>query len=275
MPLVESNGLALHVEERGAGPPLVLLHGFTGSACSWWPVIDDLSARYRTIAIDLIGHGQSVAPASASRYTFDRALDDLCRVAVALDIGGATWLGYSLGGRVALGLAVAYPDLVSALVLESATPGIAGATEQERRRSDDDELAARIERDGVAAFVARWERLPMWESQEALPAGVLACERGIRLANSARGLANSLRGMGQGAQPSLWDRLPHLQCPTLIIAGERDAKFARIAGEMHDALPDARVAIAPGTGHNVHLEAPAWYGERVTRFIDAAAGTPA
>jgi len=275
MPLIECSGLTLHVEEGGDGAPLVLLHGFTGSGRSWWPVIDELSDRYRIISVDLIGHGHSGDPASASRYAFHRALDNLRQVALSLNIGNATWLGYSLGGRVALGLAVAYPDLVSALVLESATPGIADVTERARRRSDDDELAARIERDGVAAFVARWERLPMWESQEALPADVLACERGIRLANSARGLANSLRGMGQGAQPSLWDSLPDLQCPTLLIAGERDAKFARIAGEMHDALPDARVAIAPGAGHNVHLEAPAWFGERVTRFIDAAVGTPA
>jgi 2-succinyl-6-hydroxy-2,4-cyclohexadiene-1-carboxylate synthase len=275
MPLVETNGSTHHVDERGTGPPLVLLHGFTGSACSWWPMIDALAAHHRVLAVDLIGHGRSAAPARASRYAFDRALDDLRQVAETLDVGGATWLGYSMGGRVALGLAVTYPDLVSALVLESATPGIADVAERARRKSNDDELAARIERDGVPAFVARWERLPMWESQEALPADVLARERAVRLANSARGLANSLRGMGQGAQPSLWGRLPDLRRRTLLVAGERDVKFARIAAEIYNALPDAHLAIAPGAGHNVHLEAPAWFGESVKRFIDTTVGTPA
>jgi 2-succinyl-6-hydroxy-2,4-cyclohexadiene-1-carboxylate synthase len=272
MPRVRANGLEFHVEERGAGAPLVLLHGFTGSSESWWPVMDQLAGHRRVIAVDLVGHGRSDAPNDSGRYAFELALDDLAVIAASRGLGRATWLGYSMGGRLALGLAAQYPALVSALILESASPGLADAAERARRRNDDGNLARRIEEDGVEAFVAEWERLPLWDSQQSLPATTRERQRALRLANRAAGLAKSLRGMGHGAQPSLWERLTEIEAPTLLVAGSLDHKFVGIARRMAEAMPDATLAVAPHAGHTVHLESPEYFAERVLTFVSRPAG---
>jgi 2-succinyl-6-hydroxy-2,4-cyclohexadiene-1-carboxylate synthase len=271
MSSVVSNGVRFHFTDRGHGNPLVLLHGFTGSSASWWPVIDQLAARHRVIAVDLIGHGRPEAPAEAARYAFDLALDDLAAIADHLGIVPATWLGYSMGGRLALGLALRHPEVVSALILESATAGIADPQECAARHRADDALADQIERDGVASFVDAWEALPMWASQRTLPREARQRQRKVRLANSPTGLANSLRGMGQGRQPSYWHRLAEIVKPSLLIAGEADEKFAGIARNMAGSIPHAALVIVPDAGHAVHLESPVTYTNLVNGFLDRGA----
>lgn len=267
MPEIAVDGMRFHVSDHGAGAPLVLLHGFTGSGASWWPVRDRLARDWRVLAVDLIGHGRSAAPRDPARYAYTRALDDLDEIAAALGFTRATWLGYSLGGRLALGFAVRHPERVAALILESANPGIAAAAEREERRRTDAALASRIEAAGIASFVAEWERLPLWESQRDLPDAARERQRAIRLGNQPHALANSLRGMGQGSQQNLWDDLGEIRVPTLVIAGERDAKFARIAEKMAAVIPGATLAIVPGAGHAVHLERPEVYLDLVDRFL--------
>src|SRR6516164_1881590 len=123
---LQIHGIALHVEELGDGPPLLLLHGFMGSAESWVPRAAVFASHgLRTIAVDLIGHGRSEAPADPARYGMERCLEDLLEVLDRLRLPRTAVLGYSMGGRVALHLASAAPERVSALVLESASPGLA------------------------------------------------------------------------------------------------------------------------------------------------------
>lgn len=263
---LEVNGLVYHVAESGSGDPLVLLHGFTGSAASWAPVVGRLAKTHRVVAIDLIGHGRSAAPPDSVRWGFAPVIEDLREIADQLELLRAVWLGYSMGGRLALALSVEQPELVSALVLESASPGIADDTARRQRRSADDDLARRIESDGVAAFVAEWERLPLWESQRTLAPAVLERQRAIRLGQSTVGLANSLRGMGQGAQPSYWDRLEEVSVPALLLVGARDRKFVEIAGRMNALLPRSTLWIVPDAGHAVHLEQPEVYADLVADF---------
>jgi 2-succinyl-6-hydroxy-2,4-cyclohexadiene-1-carboxylate synthase len=267
MSVVRANGIDFHVEDQGSGTPLVLLHGFTGSAASWSPVSRDLAGLHRVIAIDIIGHGASSAPEDPSRYHFEQALHDLAQVIAQLGITRAAWLGYSMGGRLALGMAVNHPDLVSALILESATAGIQDEHERHERAEADLVLAQRIEEIGVEAFVDEWERLPIWESQRALPVDVLRLQRDIRLRNRAIGLANSLRGMGQGAQPSYWDRLSEIDVPVLLMAGALDRKFVGIAGQMGIRIADATLSIVPEAGHVVHLERPDEFFSDVREFL--------
>ncbi|MDF3038771.1 MAG: alpha/beta hydrolase fold protein [Thermomicrobiales bacterium] len=264
---VQVNGIDFRILRQGSGEPLVLLHGFTGGTDSWLPIAGELARDYRVHAIDLIGHGGSAVPEDGTRYAYKQAVDDLPAVLTALGIDRAAWLGYSLGGRLALGVALAYPERVSALILESATAGIRDEDERASRRISDEALANRIEQHGIEAFVAQWEALPMWVSQQSLAPAVLATQRAQRLANHPVGLANSLRGMGQGAQPSLWDRLGEMRAPTLLIAGALDAKFAGIAAEMSQAIPNAALALIPGAGHAVHLESPARFCEIVRAFL--------
>src|SRR5262245_47188250 len=262
------NGITLHIELSGTGRPLLLLHGFTGSAATWARHITRLAPHRRTIAVDLIGHGRSDAPPDPERYLMARCVEDLVALLDLLDVERADVLGYSMGGRVALHLAAAAPGRVGALVLESSSPGIADPAERRARIAADEALAETIERDGIAAFVDRWEQLPLFASQTSLPANVWAHLRAQRLQNSTIGLANRLRGMGAGRQKSLWDHLSAVHIPTLLIAGELDAKYCAIAQSMAAALPNAQQVTVPSAGHTVHLEQPDVFMDHVLNFFD-------
>ncbi len=260
--------------EWGAGPPLLLLHGFTGCAALWQPHAVRWAARFRVIGLDLLGHGDSAAPADPARYALAHALADLAALLDALDVSSCALLGYSMGGRLALAFALEHPERVRALVLESASAGIEDAGERAARARDDAALAARIERDGVAAFVDDWMAQPLFASQAGLGPAVRAAARSQRLQNSVHGLANALRGLGAGAQPSYWDRLGRLTLPTLLLAGERDAKFRALAVAMQARLPAAHLEVIPGAGHATHLENPGAFSARVEAFLSAAGRQP-
>ncbi len=172
-----------------------------------------------------------------------------------------------MGGRVALQLAAAAPERVAALVLEGASPGIDDAAERVARVTSDRALAEDIERDGIEAFVDRWERVPIFATQARLPDDVRARQRRQRVTNRTLGLANSLRGMGAGAQTSLWPQLDELTMPALLIAGEDDAKYSEMARAMASRMPVASVRILPGAGHAVHLERPDAFSDHVKEFL--------
>ena len=261
------DGVGYNVERAGVGPALVLLHGFTGSAATWAPFVPAFAREFDTLAIDLPGHGATDAPGDPARYTLERTVEDLVAILDRLGIERAAWLGYSMGGRVALATAVMVPSRVAALVLEGASPGIADPGERAARARDDEALAGFIEREGMAAFVERWEALPLFASQARLLEEIRAAQRRQRLANDPRGLANSLRGVGQGAQPPLHDRLGEVGVPALLLAGAEDAKFRRLAQEMAVAMPMAQVAVIPDAGHAAHLEQPAAFERMVLRFL--------
>ena len=176
-----------------------------------------------------------------------------------------------MGARVALALAASRPELVTRLVLESPSAGIADAAERARRRAADEALATDLERDGLEAFVDRWEALPMFASHRDLPEAVRARLRAIRLANDAAGIAATLRGAGQGAMAPLHDRLSDIGVPTLIIAGDRDAVGLDRARDMAAAMPDARLEVIAGVGHTPHLEAPEAFDRLVTGFMPPSA----
>ena len=271
MTRLDVDGLALNVERAGSGPPVVLLHGFTGSAAGWASLVELLAPEFATLAVDIVGHGRSDAPAALERYRMRRCVDDLAALLRPLlsDLGyqRACWLGYSMGGRVALQVAVQRPDAVAALVLEGATPGLLGAAERGERVASDEALAGRIERDGVEAFVDEWEALPLFATQAALPPPARRAVRAGRLANRAVGLANSLRGMGTGAQEPLHDRLGEVKAPALLLAGALDVKFGEIAREMAQALPDATMQLMEDAGHAAHIERPEAFGAAVLAFL--------
>lgn len=261
------DGLLLHVERAGDGPPLVLLHGFTGATTTWTPLLPRLAAEHETIAIDLPGHGRSSASEIADRYALARFADDLLRVLDALAIDRVALLGYSMGGRAALRGALRAPDRIAALVLESTSPGIADPARREERRAADRALADAIEREGVPAFVTRWEALPLWASQHALPASTRARLRAQRETNDAAGLANSLRGAGAGEEESVLARLGTIRAPVLLVAGALDAAYVAAGSEMARAFPNAHLTVVPDAGHAVHLERPDELTDAVLEFL--------
>ena len=176
----------------------------------------------------------------------EHTADDLATILRRLDACPADVLGYSLGARIALRLAVAHPDVVDRLVLESPSAGIASPADREARVAADEALARRIERDGMPAFVAEWEAQPIFATQAALPAARAARVRHIRLANRPDGLAASLRAAGQGAMEPLVDRLAEVSAPTLVIAGALDDRGRPRAERVADGIPTARLAIVAG-----------------------------
>src|SRR6266496_1425502 len=192
--------MPLHrVVDGGAGQRVVLVHGFTQTLAAMEPLATRLRDRHTVVRVDLPGHGGSAVP----RAGFAEA------AALLGEIGGpAAYLGYSLGGRVCLRLALDRPDLVRALVLVGASPGIAEAGERAERRAADEVLARELEHDGVAAFLDRWLAGPLFATLPAERAG-----RAERLGNSAAGLAAALRLLGTGTQEPLWARLPELAVP--------------------------------------------------------------
>ena len=253
-------------------PPLLLLHGFTGSHQSWQTLRATLPGSRRMIAVDLLGHGQTDAPEDPARYAMARGAADLLDLMTACGIHRFDLLGYSMGGRLALYIALAHPDRVRQLVLESASPGLSEPAARRARVDADEALADSIERDGIEPFVDRWEVLPLFAGQRRLPAAIQAAVRDQRLANQPRGLANSLRGMGTGRQPSLWARLGDVQAPTLLLAGRNDAKFVGLAQAMEPPMPQARVHVIPDAGHTIHLEQPELYAKVVEAFLHREIG---
>lgn len=261
------DGLTLHVATSGSGSPVMLLHGFTGSGESWNAMRRALEPRHTVITVDLPGHGQSGAPEDAGRYALPRLADDLSRVLDLLGVDQVALVGYSMGGRAALHFAVRHASRLSALVLESTSPGIADEEERVARQVSDADLARRIERDGMESFVRHWQSLPLWESQRALDDSARQALHAQRMRNSARGLANSLRGAGAGSEPSLLDRLAEVTVPALVVAGALDSRYVAIAESMARALPRARLAVVAGAGHAVHLERAAELAELVLDFL--------
>jgi len=227
---------------------IVLLHGFTQTGRSWEPTIAALGERYRALAPDIRGHGSAahVRPVDFAAVHADvLALAPERRVPLA---------GYSMGGRIALSLALAAPKRISRLALIGASPGIADSAERRSRRAADEALADRIEGEGIEAFASYWSSLPLFADQS--PA-VAAAAHAERLQQSPAGLAAALRGLGTGAMEPLWDRLPELALPVTLIVGECDLKFRAIAERVAELLPDAMLHVVPGAGHAVQLERPA------------------
>jgi len=228
-------------------PDVVLLHGFTHTGASWDPVVAALAESYRALAPDIRGHGSAT---DRMPVALEGVLHDFAMVAPAR----CTLAGYSMGGRIALHVALGLPGRVDRLVLIGASPGIADGDEREARRRADERLAAEIEASTIEQFAARWAQTPVLAGQ---PPAVAAAVAADRLRNRPVGLARALRGLGTGALRSLWDRLPELEMPVVLVVGERDQKFRAIAGEMvASGLERAEIVVVPGAGHAVHLEAP-------------------
>lgn len=225
--------------------PLVLLHGFTQTGAAWDQVRALLGGR-ETHAPDLRGHGARAG---------DRPIDTATLVADVLEAAPPRFdlAGYSMGGRLALHVALAAPGRVRRLALIATTAGIADPEEAQRRREADEELAVLLERDGIEAFADRWGALPLFARQTEAQR---ARARAMRLGQDPAGLAAALRGFGTGAMEPVWDRLAALNLPVTIVVGSEDERFREVARRLHAAMPWARVVVVAGAGHGLPLEAP-------------------
>jgi 2-succinyl-6-hydroxy-2,4-cyclohexadiene-1-carboxylate synthase len=241
---------------------LLLLHGFAGTHHAYDAAIAALPAeRYRPLAPDLPGHGNrgSAAPAPdfpghgdrgrPGSIDFATCLADLAALAPARFV----LCGYSLGGRLALHLALAHPERVERLILVSTTAGIEDPVARAGRRRADEALAARIEREPVAAFVRQWSDQPLFAGE---PEPIRSAAAADHARNSPAGLAAALRGLGTGAMEPVWGRLGELPMPVAILVGGRDEKFTAIGRRLAASLPAARLDVVAAAGHRLLHEAP-------------------
>jgi 2-succinyl-6-hydroxy-2,4-cyclohexadiene-1-carboxylate synthase len=227
---------------------VVLLHGFAGTRHAWDLVAERLHPeRYRPLALDLRGHGDA---RDRRPITFATCTADVAAAAPERFI----LCGYSLGGRVALHVALAHPERVSRLVLVASTAGIDDPVLRAERRAADERLAADTERGSIEEFADRWSRQPLFAGT---PPGAAAFWRADLLRNDPAALAAVLRGIGAGVMEPLWGRLGELDgMPVTIIAGERDGRYATIGRRLAATLPAARLLLVPGAGHGLPREAP-------------------
>ena len=259
--IVEIAGLAYGVRltdgADSARATIVMLHGFSGSSEDWTETAAKLEAEgYAGVGIDLPGHGLTGVPTDPRQFTMAETARNLTSLIATLGIARAHWMGYSMGGRVALYLGVAEPARVSSLILESTSPGIATEPARKSRRDRDEALASEIGLRGIPWFVSYWESLPVFASQRRLSEAARGAQRARRLRNSAAGLAGSLHGLGQGAQEFLGPRVGSIRCPALLLAGALDLEYAALARQMAAAIPEAEAIVVPDAGHNIHLEEP-------------------
>jgi len=257
----------MNVLDVGEGTPLLLLHGFTGSARSWGEHIDAWSPDHRVIAPDLLGHAGSDAPTDPARYDLARQAQDLVELLRLLGATPTAIVGYSMGARLALVTALMRPDLVASLLLESPSAGIVDPAARAARVEADERLARTLERDGIEAFVDAWEEQPLFASHAALPAERRRQVRSERLRRGPPALAACLRGAGQGVMTPLHDRLHSISAPTLVVAGERDPVGVERARIVAAAIPGARLEVVDGAGHAPHLEAPGEFARLATEHL--------
>jgi 2-succinyl-6-hydroxy-2,4-cyclohexadiene-1-carboxylate synthase len=239
--------------------PLVLLHGFTGSPASWDGVVQSL-AGITPLSLPLVGHGAR----DAQVHTF---ADEVARLAAALPAEPVHLACYSLGARLALGVAIAHPRRVARLSLVSAQPGLADEAERTERRRADARWCALLEAQGIERFVDAWQAQPLFATQAALPPTLRARHRAERLRHDPDALARSLRAVGLAEMPDFTPHLATMTLPVTLLAGELDPKFLALGRALVARVPQGRLVVAPSAGHDLLLEAPDLVARELSRTL--------
>ena len=240
-------------------PVVIFLHGFLGSSADFDAVMSQLHEP--CLAIDLPGHGETQF---SSEFTISNTAEAIVNLLDELQIDQANLVGYSMGGRLALYLALNYPDRFPKAAIESGSPGLKTERERSARIQRDRELANRLETN-FQQFLIDWYDQPLFRSFKAHPEFEQLLK--ARSHNRPVELARSLREMGTGLQPSLWEKLESHCNPLLLMVGECDRKFVEINQEMAALCETAELAIAPNAGHNIHFENLGWLVDQINRFL--------
>lgn len=249
---------------RRERPALLFLHGFMGRGEDWLPVIESFADDYFCIAPDLPGHGVIGSRSIDEELSFSSISGEIDHLMRSLEIEEVALVGYSLGARLALHLAVRYPKLVKSLVIESGTPGIQETKLRETRIEREAKWAKAAETD-FERFLRDWYSLPLFSS---LSEQQCAAMIKSRLRNQPPWMAKVLRELGQGAQRSLWNKLEMIEQPTLLLAGERDGFYREILSKMAQLIPNASHQLISGAGHLIHLEKKDEFVQSLRYFLE-------
>ena len=257
----------LYYETHGskASPAILMLHGFLGSSKDWREVTDTLKSKFFCILPDLPGHGRTKSLSDAD-YSMQSAALSLLAILNQEEIKQAVLVGYSMGGRLALYLALTHPEYFSELILESASPGLKTVKERQARIESDSGVIRSLKTQTMEEFITNWYSQPLFDSirQDSSKFEELLKSRSE---NNSENLSKSLKFMGSGVQPSLWDILADLKQPTLLIVGANDNKFKSVACEMQERSEAISSATIASAGHNVHFEKPQEFVMELQKFL--------
>jgi 2-succinyl-6-hydroxy-2,4-cyclohexadiene-1-carboxylate synthase len=247
--------MTLHFVSEGTGNRrLSFIHGFTQTHRSWIGPASEIDDATRVL-IDAPDHGDSQGISLDLQQT-GAELANIARDSVLV--------GYSMGARMALHAIIKHPDAFTGAVLIGATPGLSDVHDRMERIASDEAWATSIERNGTQAFLDSWTTQPLFQFSQFSDADI-----DDRLRNSPSALASSLRLCGTGQQLPLWDRLPEITIPVLLITGEFDTKFTETAHKMHNLMSNSQIAVINGAGHCAHTDQPEAFAEVVNRWLDS------
>lgn len=253
------NKLAFQLTNRNSSMTAVFLHGFLGSGAEFDAIVAQLPNSCLTI--DLPGHGKTQF---SNEYTMENTADAIVKLLNELEIDQANLVGYSMGGRLGLYLALSYPERFPKAVIESGSPGLKTDQERTERMKRDRTLAIQIET-GFDQFLINWYNQPLFQSIKAHPKFEQMLKE--RSHNHPVEVARSLREMGTGMQPSLWEKLKSHRNPLLLMVGEYDRKFVALNQEMTSLCETAELSIVPDAGHNIHFEKPEEFVDLIKTFL--------
>lgn len=253
------NQFAYKLMNRNDSMIVMFLHGFLGSGAEFDAIANQLP--FSCLTLDLPGHGET---RFSDQYTMENTANAIVDLLNELGIDRANLVGYSMGGRLALYLALNYPDRFLKVVIESGSPGLKTAQERLARIERDRTLATQIETD-FNQFLINWYSQPLFQSIKTHPNFNQMLEERSR--NNPIEVARSLIEMGTGTQPSLWEKLRKHQNPLLLMVGECDQKFVALNQEMVALCKTAELSIVPDAGHNIHFEKPDVFVDRIKDFL--------
>jgi 2-succinyl-6-hydroxy-2,4-cyclohexadiene-1-carboxylate synthase len=259
--------IEMHLNDSTSENAVFLLHGFTGCAQDWLPIVPFLSKEFNYYMVDIIGHGKSDSPVVSTYYYMDSLVNQLKEIINNLSIKKTVLAGYSMGGRIALSFALKHGSMLEGLVLESTTGGISEEQLREERVRHDENLAEYIENNPIETFIDYWMNIDLFNTQRRFSNEKLQEIRENKLANNKTGLANSLRYSGAGRMGPLYNKLKNITVDTLLITGELDSKFTDINEDMVRLFPSAKHFIIKHAGHNTHLEEPQRFTETVNNYL--------
>jgi 2-succinyl-6-hydroxy-2,4-cyclohexadiene-1-carboxylate synthase len=245
--------------------PLVFLHGFLGNCHDFQSIVRHFSQDFYCLALDLPGHGQTRVNGSTDYYKIDKIAQILTDLLLHIKIKKCILFGYSMGGRLALYIALYYSQYFEKVILESASPGLKTQSERELRLQKDYQLAEKLLKLDLRSFLLEWYDQPLFSTLKNHPEFPRLLEQ--REQNNPQELAHCLQHLSIGCQPSLWDKLAENQVPLLLLVGELDSKFVAINQQMAYISGLARLEILPSCGHNSHRENPSLFVRKVQDFL--------
>ncbi|HEY8491149.1 MAG TPA: alpha/beta fold hydrolase [Dehalococcoidia bacterium] len=251
MPHAHLNGIDIHYEDRGQGPPVLLTHGYGATGAMWRPQVDALTDRYRLITWDMRGHGGTESPEDPAAYSEALTVEDMRALLLHLGVRRAVVGGLSLGGYMSLAFWLAHPEMVRALVLCDTGPGYRNPAGREQWNQMAERRAVALEEGGVRALGSSTE-----------------VTETARLHRSAQGLAHAARGMLKQFDSRVIEALPRIDVPVLILVGERDQPFLAPSDYMERAIPGARKVVVPAAGHAANLDNPEAFNAALLAFLD-------